>query len=1138
MHREISHADEAFASESRLSLYLLTALLGLLIAADLWPLAATWLAGWGLSLPTWSNEVAGYRIALLAAVLGGARVLYGSLDSLLQGKVGADLALAIACVAAILVGEPLVAAEIVFIGMLGECLENLTFERTKKAVRRLAEVCPRRCWRVRDGREERVLTSQLAPGDRVVVKPGGRVPADGVVLEGRSAVDVSALTGESLPVDKGPGDEVLAGSLNQFGALTIEARRVAEQTVVGRVIEMTARALKDKAPLERTADRLARYFLPAVLGLALLTFLAGLVLHGAGWFRPLDSPRLTLDQAARLAIYPALSVLVVACPCALILATPAAVIAALGRLAGTGVLIKGGSALERLAGVDSFVFDKTGTLTEGRLELGEVVPVEGIPPADVLRAAAVAEQRSEHPLARLIVQEALSRGLALEPVEEFQAFPGSGVTARSASGRLLVGNRRLLEEQGVSLPPGAGALLERLDASGQSALLVCRDGVLLGAVGARDRVRPEAEAVLEELRRLGVAHVAMLTGDREAAARAVAEKLRLPEYHAELLPQQKAEFVAGWQAEGRKVAVVGDGINDAPALARADVGLAVGGSGADVAAEAGDVVLMIASPTASIARPAVPDPAIPPEATTTEPTSPTQPPNHPTTQPPVGALRSLPLLLRLSRETVRIVRQNILIFAFGVNAAGILLTAWLWPLLAPAGWYETGPVAAVLYHQLGSLAVLLNSMRLLWFERAGQAAAPGRWPARLRALNDWLDRRFDLDEGLHWLSHHWRTALAALAVLFGVGVALSGLTVVGPDEVAVVRRFGRPLPEDLGPGLHWRWPWFVESVTKVKPARVYTVEIGFRSVGGGSGASARGWSTVHGGDGVLREPDEAVMITGDGNLLEVQGSVRYTIARPRVYLFEVADAPAVLRDLAESVLRETVAARSMADLLTAQRGAFQKEVLRRLEDRCAAYSPPGLGVRVEGVALHDLHPPLEVVQSYDEVTRAMQGRDERVNRAEAERTRLVKSQQAKSAQLVRQAEAEAYEKVQLALARQDEFLARYRARSQLPPAEEWALVRDAVLMGLGGKSSAEVEKECRRRRGEAKARQEALADFRLYWTQLGGALAGRPKVLIDGKVPARRHLWMLPFQPLPPPSAMPERAPPRGRPRPAEEPEP
>ncbi len=1070
MHREISHADGTFQQEGRLSLYLLTGLLGALIAADLWPVFAAWLRTQGPSLPAWPNELFGYRIALLAAVLGGARVLYGSLDSLLQGRIGADLALAIACVAAILVKEPLVAAEIVFVGLLGECLENFTFERTQRAVRSLVEIQPRRCWRLREGQEERILVGDLQVGDRVLVKPGARVPADGVVLDGRSALDVGALTGESLPVDKGPGDEVLAGSLNQFGALTVEARRVGEQTVVGRVIELTARALKDKAPLERTADRLARYFLPVVLALALLTFLAALFFSASGWFRPTDSPRLGLGAASRLAVYPALSVLVVACPCALILATPAAVLAALGRLAGTGVLIKGGAALERLATVDAFCFDKTGTLTEGRLELGEVAPLGGAVAEDVLRAAATAEQRSEHPLARLVLQEAAQRAVSPEAIEEFQAHPGSGVSALASGSRLLVGNRRLLEEQGVPLSPEAQALLERLDATGQTVLLVCRAGRLLGAISARDRVRPEAAAVLAELGGLGIGRLAMVTGDRAAVAQNVAGALGLTEVHSELLPEQKAELVASWQEAGRQVAMVGDGVNDAPALARANVGVAVGGSGADVAAEAGDVVLMIAPHAAQ-----------------------------------GGPLRSLPLLLRLSRQTVRIVRQNIFYFAFGVNAVGIVVTAWLWPLLAPARWYEQGPVAAVIYHQLGSLAVLLNAMRLLWFERRG---APGGWSERFGGLNAWLEKRLDFDEGLHWLSHRWRAVLAGALLLLLAGWGLSGLTVVGPDEVAVVRRFGRPLPKDLGPGLSWRWPWPVETATRISPARINTLEIGFRSQGG-SAAGASSWSSEHGAGGEGQRDDESVMITGDNQLLEVQVSVRYVVDRPRVYLFEVGDAPGILRNAAESVLREIVAGRRMADLLTGDRAGVQALALARLKERCAEYGPEGLGVQIEGLSLHDLHPPKVVVGNYYDVTREVERKTKLINEAQAERTRDLGAQKTRSVRAVREAEVEGLAIRAAARAKVARYLTHRAVRRSVPLAVELALVGDALALWGDGRPNEEVRSEYQRRRAAALGRYARQAEQRFYWQAIGAALTGRPKVLLDaGKGLARRHLWM------------------------------
>jgi Cu+-exporting ATPase len=1091
MHREISHTDQAFDQESNLSLYLMTGLLGLFIGLDLWPVVAGWSPLRDLGLPTWSREFYGYRWALVAAVLGGARILYGSLEGLFEGKLGADLALAIACIAAILIGEPLVAAEVVFIGMLGECLESFTFARTQRAIRKIVEVCPRRCWLLRDGQEVRVFTHEVQVGDRVVVKPGGRVPVDGVVIEGRSAVDQSALTGEGLPVDRGPGDEVLAGSLNQFGALTVQAQRVAEQTVVGRVIELTARALKDKAPLERTADRLARYFLPVVLGLAALTFLVTMAYH---WLPAFSGPSRTgLAEAVRLAVYPTLAVLVVACPCALILATPAAVIAALGRLAGTGILIKGGSAIERLAQVTAFAFDKTGTLTEGRLELGDVIGLAGISADELLRVAATAEQRSEHPIARLILHEASQRGLPPEPVAEFTAQPGAGVRVRTAEAGghlLLVGTRRLLEEQGISLPPEARALLEQLDATGQTALLVARDGVVLGAIGARDKVRPEAADVIRELRALGIQDIALLTGDREAVARSLGAQLGITDIHAELLPEQKADYIAqmrSGEAHPQSVAMVGDGINDAPALARADVGLAIGGTGTDVAAEAGDVVFMG-------------DP-----------------------------LRSLPLLVRLSRETVRIIRQNILIFAFVVNGLGILITAWLWPLFAPtAEWYEQAPLAGVIYHQLGSLAVLLNAMRLLWFERTATSRTWLQARHGLQRLDQWMERYLNLDELLHSLSHHWKPILGGLAALAVIAYALSGLTVIGPDEVAVLRRFGRPLdaPAYLGPGLYWCWPWPVEDVVRVQPDRVRTVEIGFRTAAdrrGPAAPTALAWSSPHGGDGIQRVPDEAVMITGDGNLLELQATVRYTVDRDRLhtYLFEVGDPEAVVRAAAESLLREAVAGQPFLDLLTINRDKFQQDVLARLERRCREYGPDGLGVKLDGLSLHDLHPPQEVVPAYHDVARALEARHRMENDAQAAALRKKREAEAEKLSRIRQAEAEANRKIQEAETARTVFLTRLRARTQLSAAQEWRLLRQMLAAVAAGKDARLAYQEYQAARQELLAVQKFVTDFRLSWEALTRALAGRDKVIVDAdKVPGRRHLLLFDPEQFRPPAPM------------------
>jgi Cu+-exporting ATPase len=1027
MHRELSHAGAAFGRPRVAGLYLLTSLLIVLVALDLF---------------SGVRETFGVRFATIAAVVGGARVLYGALDRLLEGRLGADLALAIAVITALAIHEPLVAAEVVVIGLIGECLEAYTFGRTQAAVRKLVEFFPRRCWVLRDGHEVEVSTHHVHVGEVVVIKPGARIPVDGTVRDGRSSIDSSAMTGESLPRDVGPGDRVLAGSVNQFGTLVVEAVKVGDHTVAGRVIELTARALKDKPALERTADRLAGIFLPGVLGLAAITFCAAWIGFGA------------TAPAAKRAVYPTLSVLVVTCPCALILATPAAVIAALGRLAGTGVLVKGGSAIERFAAVRTVTFDKTGTLTEGRLELGDVLPLRGVDADDLIRAAATAEQGSEHPLARVVVDAAATRQISSLPRTDFTALPGAGVRAVADGHTLLVGTRRLLDEQCVAVTDEATALLNRLDATGQTPLLVARDGSLLGVIGARDRIRADAAAVIADLRASGVEQVAILTGDRLAAAKTVAEAVGVTNVQAELLPDKKAE----WVRQGIGVAFVGDGINDAPALASATVGLAVG-AGSDIAAEAGDVVLMG-------------DPLTP-----------------------------LPLLLRLSRQTVAVIRQNILVFAIGVNAVGILVTAWLWPLFAPPEWADAGPIAGAIYHQIGSLAVLLNSMRLLTFERHKSVAVR----QRLQRFDHWLAHTFDVDEWVHWLSHHLRPVLGVLAGLLFIGYAVSGFAAVGPDEVGVVSRFGRLLPDDLPPGLHYRWPWPIESVERVQCERVRTVEIGFRPAAG-DGASGYTWTTPHGGN-VMQIPDEMLMVTGDGNLVEVMATVRFHVSDPRTFLTaEVAPAEQ-LRTVAESLLREVIAARSFAELLTVGRGPLEQGVYGRLGERTG-----GLGLAVDDLTVHDLHPPAGVVKAHHDVARAVEDRDRQINDALAAATRAGRAAEAAALLTERTADARAAEQLALAKAAAEGVAAWHSALTAIDAVDEARLAEQFATAVSNGRPADAAMSDYRQQRSELLAQRRSLTQFRLALEALAAALGGRTKVIVDSdRVSGRRQLLM--FEP-------------------------
>jgi Cu+-exporting ATPase len=1031
----------------------------------LWPDLALWINKAGLEVSRSSREFYGFRYALIAAVLGGARTLFGSIERLFEGKIGADLAMAIACIAAILIGEPLVAAEVVVIGLVGECLESFTFSRTQSAIRKLGELFPIRCWVMRDGQEIRTLVQELRAGDVVVVKPGAKVPADGVIRDGRSSVDVSALTGESMPIDKGPGDPILAGSINQYGALTFEVSRTAEQTIAGQVLKATARALKEKAPVERVADRYARYFLPIVLALAVATFLANLAWY-AGPFR--STGRLPIGLAARQSVFPTLAVLVVSCPCALILATPAAVIAALGRLAGTGVLLKSGAALERLAGVTAFAFDKTGTLTEGRLVLGSVIPmVDGISESELLRIAATAEQRSEHPLAKLILDESRRRQGSLDPIDEFQAFPGGGVTARSAGATILVGTPRFAAEQGIRVEGTLEERLLELDATGQTVLLVARDGQLVGLIGARDRVRTEARSVVADLRANRIQSVALLSGDRIAAVRSVANELEITAFHGELLPTQKADVIA---SEPHATAFVGDGINDAPALARAAVGIAVG-SGAEIAAEAGDIVLMS-------------DP-----------------------------LRPLPLLLRLSRETVRIVRQNIYVFAFGANLVGIAITGWLWPLLAPSqDWFERAPLAGVIYHQLSSLLVLLNSMRLLAFERSGPKRVAVKVRPTLEKIDWYIDRATDLDSVLHEMGHHIKPIAFSIALLVAAAMALSGFTQVGPDEVAVVRRFGRPRDRDLTPGLHYRWPNPVETVTKIQPSKVRVVEMGFRvpsAVPVATKRSTQSWMSRHESEGIMRVPGESVMPTGDGNLVEMLATLHFRVVDPRLYLLAVSDPDEILRANLETALRESVAAEPFLDLLTVNRDRVQREAFARLNKRLSVFGERGLGVKLEGLALRDLHPPADVVPDFHRVAQSAEERDRKLKDAEAEAIRLKRRAETDAKETENAAAVDAARVVRAAETDRDSFLAWHRIRTRLAPSEESQLRSEVARELKPGSSASEFEALFERRRRERIALNAALVDFRLSWMTMAMALGQRDKVFVDAdKVSGRRHLLL------------------------------
>ena len=473
------------------------------------------------------------------------------------------------------------AAVILTLITLGKLLEARARGRSSEAIRRLMQLAPQTATLLQDGMERQAPVSALQTGDRVLVRPGGRIPVDGVVLDGESAVDESLLTGESLPVDKAAGDEVTGATLNHQGRLVIEARRLGADSALAQIIRMVEEAQASRAPIQRVADRVSGIFVPIVLVLALITFVAWLVVGQVG-----------LAQALTHAV----AVLVIACPCALGLATPTAIMVGAGLGAENGILFRNSAALENTRRLRSIALDKTGTLTLGETQVMALQALPGWSEEKLLRLAAGAERGSEHPLARALVQAAQARGLHLAEPDSFRAEAGMGVRAGVEGRQVLVGSLPWLEREGIALDErltgAAGAMQER----GQTAVAVAVDGEGIGALGIADALRPQSREAVSALRAAGL-DVVMLTGDNRVTARAIAAELGIEEVRAEVLPQDKAAVIMALQAQGGGVAMVGDGINDAPALAQADVGMAIGG-GADIALETADLTLPGADPRA------------------------------------------------------------------------------------------------------------------------------------------------------------------------------------------------------------------------------------------------------------------------------------------------------------------------------------------------------------------------------------------------------------------------------------------------------------------------------------------------------------------------------------------------------------
>ncbi|MCA9674673.1 MAG: copper-translocating P-type ATPase [Myxococcales bacterium] len=542
------------------------------------------------------------------------------------------------------------AGVIVTLILLGQVLELRARSATGAAIKKLLGLAPKTARRIAaDGTDEDVPLTAVAVGDRLRVRPGEKVPVDGVVLEGSSSVDESMVTGEPMPVEKHAGDRVVGATVNGTGGLVMRAEKVGAETLLSRIVAMVAEAQRSRAPIQKLADVVAGYFVPIVIATAVVTF--------AVWSLVGPSPRMAH------ALINAVAVLIIACPCALGLATPMSIMVATGKGATMGVLFKNAEAIEVMRKVDTLVVDKTGTLTEGKPRLTSVVPVAGGEEAALLRLAATLERGSEHPLAAAIVAGASSRGVALGDAVDFDSVTGKGVRGTVDGRAVALGNRALMEQLGVDVE-GLAAQAEVLRGDGQTVMFVARDGAPAGLIGVADPIKASTPEAIRALHAEGL-RIVMLTGDSETTARAVAGKLAIDDVIAGVLPDQKVDVVKRLQAEGRFVAMAGDGINDAPALARAQVGIAMG-TGTDVAMESAPVTLV------------------------------------------KGDLRGIVRARRLSRRTMRNIKEN-LFFAFFYNAAGIPIAAGV---LYPAFGLLLSPVIAAAAMSFSSVSVIGNALRL------------------------------------------------------------------------------------------------------------------------------------------------------------------------------------------------------------------------------------------------------------------------------------------------------------------------------------------------------------------------------------------------------------------------------------------
>jgi len=577
---------------------------------------------------------------LLSALVGGTPLfIFAARGLIINRDITAGLMASVAMIAAIIVGEYSAAAIVVFMMSVGEWLENFTIAKADNALRDLAKLIPPEVTVIRNGQEQLVPIEQVDVGERVRIRTGERIGLDGEVTSGHGSVNQAAITGEAMPVDKGVGDKLFAGTLNELGTLEFTVTRIGQDTTLGHIVKLVQNAQASKAPVQRVADKYAKILVPITFSIAILVyFLTGDIMRS-------------------------ITVLVVVCPCALVLATPTAVVAAIGNAAKRGILIKSGEIVEQVGKIDVVAFDKTGTLTLGKPVVSEVIAVNSVSPDQILAYAATAEKFSEHPIGRALVAAGDNHSIQFGEPTDFNVLPGFGISAKVDGYRVTVGNRTLLTERGIPWSAKLENQASALELQGSTVIPVALDDEVAGLISLVDIPRMEAKQAIAELKKLGIQEIIMITGDNPRTAERITRELGIDRFYAEVLPQDKLKIIRDLQAQGLKVLFSGDGVNDAPALAAADIGVAMGLAGTDLALETADIGLM------------------------------------------ADEIERLPQIIALSRKSLSVIKQNV-IFSMGMNVLAVIL----------GGFGIIGPVIGALMHELSALPVLANSSRMISYQ--------------------------------------------------------------------------------------------------------------------------------------------------------------------------------------------------------------------------------------------------------------------------------------------------------------------------------------------------------------------------------------------------------------------------------------